>query len=456
MNLKLWNQVQTQEAILTMKTNFDVEIPEITQFYGDYATFAPEEITDPKKRVFRTIAASDKPTGDFRRILPIGLPIVASDLGKSQPLMINHSTYSKDSMPVGRTITGKYIKARQIVEADFYLDNEPHNERLLAGIDNGTIRDVSIGASGKFTCSIDQSRMGFFGCYAKGHYRGQEVLLDKNGNETDQVSEAVSTVYVYADFTVKSVDELSLAWKGAVKDASITKKYSADPHQDQEIRNVVKSLYERKEIDDYDLQRLTASYGGVQSILDHGKASPKIFLPVSHKKEEVMSTDLAPEVQARITELESGKTELETQLQAALDKVKELEENGISEEDFQTASDEANTKISQLETEVADLKKDEEQLKLKSELYDKLVLKLRTDLKAAKRTAGASDDELSTFNEQVDTMMDASNMLTLLGEISGKKSTTKSFMRVIEAKKTEDVNNEQFSQEERARIMSAY
>ena len=165
-----------------------------------------------------------------------------------------------------------------------------------------------------------------------------------------------------------------------------------------------------------------------------------------------MSNELTPEVQARIDELESGKTELTNQLATATARVKELEEAEVTDEDIQAAVE----KVTNLETQVSELETERDGYKLKSDLYDKFVLKLRTDLKAAKRLSGASDDEINTFNESVDTMVDAANMSTLLDEIKGKTDNNKNFARVIAVKQNNEKQDDAMSQVDYANTMAAF
>ena len=433
-------------------------LPNMTQYYGNSA-FRPAELDDGNKRGFRTVVANDKPTDDFRRVLPEGMPAIASGYEAGQPMMVNHSTYGKDDLPIGRTLTGEYIKDRQIVEADFYLDEEDYNQRILAGIDNGTITDVSMGASGKFTCSYDNSPMGWFGCRKSGHYRGQEIMIDADGNETEKPAEMVSTQYIYAEFTARSVDELSVVYKGAIKGGNITKKYQKyhhDPAQNTEIMKVIRSVYDGKLMPEYELDRLCASYGGVSQILEQTTApvSVPVAKQIGGKKVSTPeTTEYTPEVQAIVDAKDNRINELETQLQTALDRVETLEnDNGeaVSQEDLQAGLD----RITQLEESESTLQASVDELTAKAGLYDKLVLSLRGKLKLAKRKTGADEDELDNFSTQADEMNDAAAMFALLEELEGKKQkvTAKSFSRIIGVEKEEEqTRNVNAAEQARAR-----
>lgn len=432
--------------------NLNKDLPELTQFYSDNTAFKPAEADEEGKRAFRTIAASDKPTADFRRILAEGLPVVATDLEKRQPMMVNHDTWgwNGDALPIGKTTSGKYIKKLQIVESDFYLDDKDYTERILSGIDLGTIDSVSIGASGKFKCSYDGSRMSFFGCYKNGHYRGQEIMLDKDGNETESPSDMVRSVFIYAEFEVRLVDELSIVWKGAVPDANITKKYHHDPAQNQAIIEAVRSVYDQKGMHEYELQRLCAAYGGLDTILNQSTApvTVPVTTTIGGNEKNMAAPNIAPEIQARIDELEASKARLETELATAQTTIESQQQNS---EDTQAMTN----RIVELEASETALKAENASHEAKSDLYDALVAKLRIDLRVAKQNSGVSEAELATFSEKVDTMGDALNMLVLLDEIKEGKGKTGNFSRVITVQQQKS-ENEEIDKIDRARIMAAY
>lgn len=435
--------------------NLNKDLPALTQFYSDDTSFRPAEADEAGKRAFRTIAASDKPTADFRRILAEGLPIVAADLSKRQPMMVNHDTWgwNGDALPIGKTISGKYIKKLQIVESDFYLDDADYTARILNGIDQGSIDAVSIGASGKFKCSYDGSPMSYFGCYKNGHYRGQEIMLDKDGNETESPSEMARSVFIYAEFEVRLVDELSIVWKGAVPDANISKKYHHDPVQNQAIIEAVRSAYDKKDMHEYELQRLCASYGGLDAILKQSTApvSVPVTTNIGGGKRNMAAQNIAPEVQAIIDDLEASKTKLEGDLGAAQTTIESLQENRASSEDTQAMVN----RIAELETSETTLKAEVTGHQAKSDLYDNVVIQLRAELKEAKQQSGASETELATFSEQVNQMADAANMLLLYKQITGGKGKSTNFSRIITVQQ-KDAENPQVDAIDRARIMAAY
>ena len=437
------------------------DLPELTQFYSDDTPFRPIEADEDGIRAFRTIAASDKPTTDFRRILKEGLPVVASDLSKKQPMMVNHYTYGPDALPIGKTISGKYIKKLEIVESDFYLDDADYTARILSGIDKGSIDMVSIGADGKFKCSFDGSPMGFFGCRKSGHYRGQEIMLDKDGNETDEHSERVRTVFIYANFLVRLVDELSIVYKGAVQDANIIKKYHHDPAQNQAIVEAVRSVYDKKQVHEYELERLCASYGGLGGILKQSRAPVTVPVITDIGGDTTMAdqtitpevkASMSPEIQAIIENLETSNTKLSTDLATAQETIESYENNSISSDDI-TAKDD---RITTLEASEKTLKDQITEHEAKSEHYDSVVTQLRIDLEKAKRESGASEEDLASFAEQVAKMGDALNMFLLYKQIKDEKSgNSGSYSRIITVQNSE-ANAASVDSHKRASILSAF
>ena len=288
-----------------------------------------------------------------------------------------------------------------------------------------------------------------------GHYRGQEIMIDKDGSETINPSEMVSTKYIYAEFLARSVDELSIVYKGAIGGANIIKKYHHDPAQNAEVMNAIRSVYDGKLMPEYELDRLCASYGGIPQILQQTTAP--VSVPVATNiggkhKVSTETTEYTPEVQAIIETKDGRIDELETQLQTALDRVETLEnDNGeaVSQEDLQAGLD----RIAELEQSETELQASVDGLTAKAELYDKLVVSLRSKLKLAKRKTGAAEDELDNFSTQADEMNDAAAMFALLDELEGKKQkvTAQSFSRIIGVEKEEEPRTVNAAEHARAR-----
>ena len=287
-------------------------------------------------------------------------------------------------------------------------------------------------------------------------------MVDKDGNETERPSESTRTEFIYRDWDITAIDELSVAWAGAIPGTGIIKKFSADAEKNQDIANAIKAVHEGNLIDEYDLELLTASYGGLRSVYSQSTEKPAIFLPkklkLTKKGETPVSTAHSPEIQAIIDEKDETIADLQKKLDTALEANTELQasvDDSLTDEELE----DVETKMSQLETENAEYKENIEELTAKSELYDKYVAKLRVDLKAAKSLTEATDEEKRAFNESVDTMVDAANMSTLLDEVRGRKKVSKTFSRIIQANKEKDENNENnetVNQYDRARIAAAY
>lgn len=438
------------------------DMPESNQYQTSVSRFAcTEEKNDQGNPIFEANTASAEVSRDFRKFTLKSLENINADYNKGQPVVLNHQT-GGEILPNGRTVSSKYDKSSKIVQTRFYLDDEDYNARLLKGIKNKTVRDVSAGGRGKTLCSFDGTPMYFFGCM-KGHVKGDEILLDKDGNETWDPAKSVRTELILGIMHAETAEELSICTIGAIANATIQVAFNSDPHLNQQIINTVKSAYDNNLIDDFGLERLAASYGGAEVILNAAKPEPTIFLPNIKTEKEVktpMSTELTPEVQATIDELKSGKKDLQEKLDAALTKVSELEtaaEEAVSDEDIQAAA----TKIAELETLITDLETDRDNFKAKSDLYDKLVLGIRPRLKSAKRKKGGiSEEDLVAFNTKVDTMVDADAMLDLLDEIDGQKASLKNFSRVIavkeEKKKDDEAKHTEIEKLDFARTMASF
>ena len=433
-----------------------IHTPELTQFYESSSFKAVEQNSDKKRREFESIAVNNEPTPDFRRVMVDGMPKIASEFNAGKPIMVNHYRY-QEALPRGRTYDASFDKTAKEVPTKFYLDVNDRNKDLLESIDAGTVTDVSFGGNGRFKCSYDNSLMGFFGCRDAGHLRGEEIMLDKDGKQTENPSEMVSVHRIHANFYVESVDELSLVWSGAIPGAGITKVFNANPESNQRIISQVSELYKSGELSEDDLQRMCASYDA-NSILDNVNLSNKtIFIPSKKEKITVNNENFPPEAQARINELQSAKDKQKEELDAALAQVKELTEfkEGLNLEDMEAAKQH----FVELDNNVKKLTKENEELRAKSELYDKFVRQLRDDLKEAKSKQNVTKEQKEAFDTVVDQMVDAAQMSVLLNEMNDDQTNSQAFSRIIKVAKQDEsvsLNHEHFDKAELARKQAAY
>ena len=165
-------------------------------FSGTQIKAAESGETEENKREYESVAVTSKPTRRGQFVDPkTSMPNIAKMAreGNGKPMMINHWTWDK-SLPIGRTTSGEFNKEAEEVRIGFFiddLDEVPDGKRVIAGIDSGSITEVSFSGYGKFVCSFDDTRMGWYGC-EHGHYPLMKIMLDKNGKETDDPDKMVN------------------------------------------------------------------------------------------------------------------------------------------------------------------------------------------------------------------------------------------------------------------------
>ena len=116
------------------------------------------------------------------------LPQFAIDAENGVPIQINH-----DYQPLncGRSTSGSFNREQEIVTAGGYIQEgltDVDSDSVIARLLAGTSPEASVGFRGETVCSFDGTPMHWlFGTCEYGHYRGQKILVDGDGNETVDV-----------------------------------------------------------------------------------------------------------------------------------------------------------------------------------------------------------------------------------------------------------------------------
>lgn len=416
-----------------------------TFYFNPQQFAASEDAPEENKRKFRTIGATNTPTSDGRQIdHETSLPNFAEDAeaDDGKPIMINHKTYGgAESLPIGRTYSGEYdAKLRQFL-AKFWIDDleaVEQGQRVIAGIDAGSITDVSIGGRGKFNCSFCGQRMGWFGC-SNGHYPLLKVMVNKNGEETDDPDEMVKTVTVYALFVDAHLSELSIAYLGAVPDAKIIEAYS-------EVTDKASELYKDGVFSESDLHTFSCftdlssavntkqQFGGITMATELKPLSELETIDVKGLETQFAALNVAPEVQAIFTtltgQIAKQQEYLTTAYQAHAEKVTEL-----GGETTQNKLEAAAKQVTDMKTEMTRLKARE----AVADAADTFAETLRAQLKAAKkREIGVSQEEKDNFYTQVDSMSDLSAMFLALTALESSNKSSSEFLENIAGGNTSD------------------
>ena len=188
---------------------------------------------------------------------------------------------------------------------------------------------------GETVCSFDGTPMHWlFGTCEYGHYRGQKILVDGDGNETVDVEKAVETVDILGKIINGRLLEFSPVWRACNQDAQL-------------IRSV-RSLYKSGDIGDTEVQSLSKRmHYDFKSILGRKET---IFLPKQPKRKRRRHVD------EKITTEEYNET-LE-ELQEAKHEVKSLKQqlaNRPETEKVDAQIEALNTELEQKDAEIVDL-----------------------------------------------------------------------------------------------------
>ena len=395
------------------------------------------------RRFFRTVAGTTRPTSSgiiFDRETTLPNISLQAAMGNGVPVMVNHETDGKDTVPIGRTTGGEYNADEQQAYINFFIDNHPtlpESAKVLAAIDDDRMTDVSIGGDGKFMCSFDDTRMGWFGC-SEGHLPLMTIMVDKNGNETYDREEAVDTFTIHAVFKMSSLIELSMAWKGAIPGAEITEKYSEhQPH--------IESVY-----GDTQLFTFTALSGALFRKPETPTPTPTPK-PIGGPPMATPTHDHAVELQ----QMRTDRDRLQTELDAATVKLAELQPKADGFDEIQRQFDALKTKYTEAQGQLTEI----ETLKAQGTQFEAHVDNLREQLKKAKNEQiNVSEEDKEAFSDDIDKMTDVAAMGRMLSEMQAKKEPNSEFLKRIGVitPAEEEVHNEAFLKAQRDRTLAGY
>ena len=395
------------------------------------------------RRFFRTVAGTTQPTsGGIVFDTETTLPNIAAQaaMGNGVPVLINHATYGKDIVPIGRTTGGEYNADEQKAYINFFIDDDPtmpEATKVLAAIDADRMNEVSIGGSGKFMCNFCDTRMSWYGC-SEGHLPLMTIMIDKNGKETYDREEAVDTFTIYAMFKMSDLAELSMAWAGAIPGAEITEKYAAhQPH--------IESVYGDTQL--FTFTALSGSYfrkPETPTPTPKPTGGPPMATPTP-------THDHAVELQ----QMKADRDDKATQLNAATVKLTELQPKADGFDKLQREFDALKVKYTEAETELAKM----ETLKVQGQQFEVHVDNLREGLKTAKNAQiNVSEADKKAFCDDIDKMTDVAAMGRMLNEMNANTESNSDFLQRIGVvvPTEEEVHNEAFLEDQKRRAMASY
>ena len=306
------------------------------------------------------------------------LPKFAIEASKGVPIQKNHD-YRE--LQLGISTKGTFNSDKNEVVAEGYIQEglqDVNSDDVIARLDTGACRWVSVGFRGDEVCSYCGTKMHWFWSDCEnGHYIYQKIMIDKDGNETDDPDEMKRTETIYAKVVDGELLEFSPVWRGSNPDA--------------ELIGEVRRLFEKDNIDSGLEKRLSRRFGvDVRSLLlNKDKSSNKSkSIP---KRSKIMGDEK--------TVLQEDYDQLSKELNEALSRVVELEKRP-TREDYDATVNDMTTQIADVEKELAEVRSE---LKDSSDNLDEIpvaVAALRKDaLDAFADASGLSTYERDSSEE---------------------------------------------------------
>lgn len=307
------------------------------------------------------------------------LPQFAIDARNGVPIQINHDY---NPLNCGRSTDGSFDSEKEIVTAKGYIQEgltDVDSDSVIARLVAGTTNECSVGFMGDTVCSFDNTPMHWFwGDCDYGHSRGQKILVDDNGQETQDVDEAVETITILGKITNGRLLEFSPVWRACNQDAQL-------------IRSV-RSLYKSGKIGDEHIKSLSN-----RMLYD--------FKSIVGRKGRIFTPKPTPKRKRRKTMAEptDGRVDIEeyNEVVADLQEAKAL----ITELEKRPEAEAVNAQIDTLTTELEG--KDAEIVELKSNLTtaEEAVEDLNFGLKLLRQDvldAYATEQELTKWGRESD------------------------------------------------------
>ena len=182
------------------------------------------------------------------------LPQFAIDSENGVPIQINHNY---QQLNCGRSTSGSFNREQEIVTAGGYIQEgltDVGSDSVIARLVAGTSPEASVGYQGETICSFDGTPFHWlFGTCEYGHYRGQKILVDGDGNETVDVEKAVAKIDILGKIINGRLLEFSPVWRACNQDAqlirSVRSLYKSGDIGDREVKSLSKRMrYDFKSI----------------------------------------------------------------------------------------------------------------------------------------------------------------------------------------------------------------
>ena len=339
---------------------------------------------DTEKPEFEGIISNTKVDKAYERMSPRALRSFAREAQKGVRVLAEHNNTSQ---PIGRSLRGRYDSKEEATYSRFYIQRGldlrsgfdgggyANTDSYIAAAEAGTTRDLSIGAFvNKQTCDFcgeEMKRVSFFGMTfisdENGHYPGQKIYLDKDGERTTEITKRLTKERVTATIEDADLVEFSLVAFGAVPDAEIQQNLRKAWEDGKLTESHLAQLNDRFAIKSSDsglIFPISALNSGSAS--GAGSSRSSIIVPKtiggSPMSVEQLEKDLA--VSKELNEsLQKALEDSTTELELAREKITQLEEFEKQVGHLEDALKQKDNDIADLQTNMAEVKANEYRLK---------------------------------------------------------------------------------------------
>lgn len=211
-------------AWLGARETSDATMAKINALPGVLAPLKAEDV------VVRGVAVmNDAPFNDGRRRIRTAAVRRLVEMAVGVPVMLNHDTWSREAIPVGRTFEGSLRMEGGVTWGDlgFYMLRDVGGEELAVALDGGQITEASIGVYfRKSLCSIDDGSIWECDHQPGARYDGRTCYLEYDDPEL--------------------FDEWSFVYRGAVKGTRFFRLAAAEQVESEDAEEAAARAFAKR------------------------------------------------------------------------------------------------------------------------------------------------------------------------------------------------------------------
>lgn len=320
-----------------------------------------DESADP---TFTAVIANPQLTSYFTHLSSKVLRGFAATAKDGVMVLANHNR----GQVVGRSTSGTFTRERE-VKSKFYVQRGltltggsfggggyASTDDYIKAIQRGTYTDVSVGFSDyKEVCDYCGEEIKGSWLWSgdkNGHYPGQRIYVDKEGNEHDEPGAGRTEVLITAEVTEGTLFEYSLVDVGALPGAEVIKQ--AKLHKlDATALAHLKTLYGIDVNDPESIRDKSFQFVRPVTLLPDGKT---YSLPqIATKEESKMATDVLESTEKALADAHASNATLTAQVQELTATVSRYEQSDDEGKKLVEANTELKSQVDKLTAENAQL-----------------------------------------------------------------------------------------------------